>query len=86
MQPTNGFWSSYMVHSIENGTYNSLYLSDRIKPKIVQKDMWVATNGEVNFYGGSNDTLGAMILKFDSSDEMENLIENMGQDIRVILH
>ena len=86
MQPTNGFWSSYMIHSIENGTYNSLYLSDRIKPKIIQKDIWVATNGEVNFYGGSNDTLGAMILKFDSSDEMENLIENMGQDIRVILH
>lgn len=86
MQPTDGFWSSYMIHSIKNGTYNSLYLSDRIKSKIIQKDIWVQTNDEVNLYGGSNDTLGSMILKFGSMNEMENLIENMEHDIRVILN
>ena len=86
IKPTIGFWSSYMIHSIEHGTYNDLYLSDRIKPKIIQKDIWVKKNDEVNLYRGSNDTLGTMILKFESIDEMENLIENMEHDIRVILN
>lgn len=86
MQPTNGFWSSYMIHSIKNGTYKGLYLSDRIKPKIVQQDIWVKENDTVNSYMGSNDTIGTVILRFDTPDEMEELIENMVHHIRVILN
>ena len=84
MQPTNGYWSSYMVHSLEDGVYKELWLSERIKPKIVEQDLYVKPNDKVKKYSGSNDTLGTMIIKFDSMEEMLEMIDNMENDIRVI--
>lgn len=84
MQPTNGFWSSYMVHSLDNGKYKELWLSERIKSKIVEKDIYIIPGDEVRKYGGSNDTVGTMIIKFENMGEMLEMIDNMENDIRVI--
>jgi len=80
-----GYWSSYMVHSLETGTFKELWLSDRVKPKIVEQDIWVSPGESVQKYIGSNHTLGTMILKFDSMDEMLDMVDNMERDIRVIV-
>ncbi len=84
MQPTNGYWSSYMVHSLEDGAYKELWISDRIKPKIIEQDLYIKPNEKVKKYSGSNDTLGTMIIKFDSMEEMLEMVDNMENDIRVI--
>lgn len=84
VQP-QGYWSSYMVHAVETGTYKELWLSDRIKPKIVEQDIWVKSGDPVCQFNGSNHTLGTMIIKFDSSDEMLDTMDNMERDIRVVI-
>lgn len=86
MQPAQGYWSSYMVHAIEDGIFKELWLSDRIKPKIVEQDIYVKVGQKVNKYLGSNDTLGTMILKFDSMDEMLDMVDHMERDICVLTH
>lgn len=85
MKPTQGYWSSYMIHSLETGRFKDLWISDRIKPKIIEKDIWVKFGDKVEKYTGSNHTLGTMILKFDSINEMINTIDNMENDIYVNL-
>jgi biotin carboxylase len=84
MKPTDGYWSSYMVHSLADGVFKEIWLSDRIKPKIIEKNIWAQSGEPVKKYTGSNDTLGSMILRFESMYEMNNMIENMEKDIRVI--
>ncbi len=84
MKPTIGYWSSYMIHSLETGIYKELWLSDRIKSKIIEQDIWVEAGNYVDKYSGSNHILGAMILKFESMNEMLNILDNMERDIRVI--
>ena len=86
MKPIQGYWSSYMVHALETGIYKDLWLSDRVKPKIVEQDILAKAGDRVEKYLGSNHTLGTMILKFDSMEEMLDMIDNMENDIRVILH
>lgn len=83
MKATQGYWSSYMVHALENGIFKSLWLSDRIKPKIVEQDIYVKLGDKVRKYLGSNDTLGTMILKFDSIEEMLEILDNMENDLLV---
>ena len=83
MKPARGYWSSYMVHSLETGTFKDLWLSDRIKPKIIEQDLWVKPGDKVEKYLGSNHTLGTMILKYESMDEMLEMVDNMERDIRV---
>jgi biotin carboxylase len=85
MKPATGYWSSYMVHSLEAGIYKELWLSERIKSKIIEQDIWVKSGDQVEKYLGSNHTLGTMILNFESMAEMLDMIDNMERDIRVIV-
>lgn len=84
MKAAEGYWSSYMVHSLESGTFKELWLSERIQQKIVEHDIWVKPGDKVEKYLGSNHTLGTMILKFDSMAEMLEMVDNMEYDIRVV--
>jgi len=84
MQPPQGYWSSYMVHSLENGKFKELWLSERVQKYIVEQDIQVKSGDLVNKYSGSNDTLGTMILKYPSLNEMLDMVDNMENDIRVV--
>lgn len=86
MKPAEGYWSSYMVHSLETGTFKELWLSDRVKKKIMEQDIQIKAGDKVEKYLGSNHTLGTMILKFESMEEMLYMIDNMEDDIRVIIN
>lgn len=83
MTPPRGFWSSYMIHSIESGTYRDLQTSNRISSKIIEKEIWIKPGEKVEKYLGSNHAIGTMILKFDSMAEMLEVIDNMEYDVRV---
>ena len=86
LKSAEGYWSSYLVHALDNGRFKEIYLSERIKPKIVEQDIYVKSGDKVRKYSGSNDTIGTMILKFDSMDEMLEMVDSMERDIRVITH
>jgi len=84
MKHTNGFWSSYMVHAIDDGKFKELSLSERAKKYIVAQDVQVKPGTQVNVFSGSHDTLGTMILNYPSQEEMLDMVDNMERDIRVI--
>lgn len=82
--PNKGFWSSYMVHSLVDGNFESLNISERVKEMIVEQNIYVSANEAVKQYSGSNDTLGMMILEYPTMETMLEMIDNMEHDIRVI--
>lgn len=83
MKLVQGFWSSYMVHALETGTFKELWLSDRIKQKIVEQDIYVKHEDKVEKYMGSNHTLGRMILHFDNTAKILGILDNIENGIRV---
>lgn len=85
MKPANGFWSSYMVHAIEDGKFKELWLSERAEKYIVGRDVEVKPGEQVGVFSGSHDTLGTMILKYPNLEEMLDMVDNMERDIRVIV-
>jgi biotin carboxylase len=85
MEPVTGFWSSYVVHAIENGTFSQIALSERAKKYIVEQHLEIETGSPVKVFSGSHDTLGTMILKYSSQEEMLDMVDNMERDIRVIV-
>ena len=85
MEPVSGFWSSYMVHAIENGSFSQLSLSERALRYIVEQDFQLEPGMAVNMFSGSHDTLGTMILSYTSQEEMLEMVDNMERDIRVIV-
>lgn len=83
-QELNGYWSSYILHAREDGIFKEIWISDKVKQYIVEQDVQVKNGDKVRKFSGSHDTLGTMILRFPSMQEMSGMIDNMEHDIRVI--
>ena len=82
----DGYWSSYMIHSIKNGKFKKVDVSENLSKNIVDMQLWVKTGDDVFKYAGSNHILGTMILKFDSKEEMINKMDNMENYVKVSLY
>lgn len=85
MKPTQGFYSSYMLHAIEDGTVEEIWYSEEIKRNIVEENIFVNVGDNVKKFDGSHETLGTMIMKFESNEEMLEKMDNMEKYLRVIV-
>lgn len=83
MVAPEGFYSSYMLHAIESGRFQGVSIKDSVMDKIIQSQVYARVGDEVSSFEGSNHTLGAMILKYDSEAEMLHMMDNMEEFIRV---
>lgn len=72
----NGFYSYYSVHSSVGGVLKSIDIDDDFKNKIIENHLIVKPGDTIKPYTGSNTTLGILILKFDSMNEMLTAMDN----------
>lgn len=80
---SQGYWASYIVHSKHNGSFHDVGIQPDIVENIVEKNIWKNPGDRVKKFNGSNDTVGTMILKFKSEDEMLCKMDNMNDFINV---
>lgn len=85
MKNTKGYYSCYMVHSLHNGVVKEIWYSDEIKNNIIEENIFVKQGDKVNKFDGSNHTLGTMIMKFESQNEMLEKMDNMEKYLKVIV-
>jgi biotin carboxylase len=84
MEKPQGCYSTYIVHATSSGVLKEIVFADEIRSNIVYYQGFVQPGSYVEKFDGSDRTLGAMILKFSSIDEMLGKIDNMGSYIQVI--
>lgn len=86
MTETSGYWSCYMIHSDRGGIMKDIWIDEDFREKnIVEFEMHYKNGDEVSAFTGSNGTLGTMILKFDSKEEMLMKMDNMSNWVKVIV-
>ena len=85
MQPAKGYYSSYMLHALEDGIVKEIWYSDEIKQNIIQETIYTRPGDKVHKFNGSNHTLGTMIMKFETQDEMLLKMDNMENYLKVIV-
>ncbi|QBQ54492.1 ATP-grasp domain-containing protein [Nitrosococcus wardiae] len=83
--PVKGFWSNYTIHSRATGTFKDLWISNRAQNNIVEQHLWIKPGQTVMKYRSSSDTLGTMIMRYDSMEQMLEMTDNMEKDVRVIV-
>jgi biotin carboxylase len=83
MEPPQGYYSSYIVHALHDGTCRELQMTERFKSHVVDQNIWVKPGDAVRQFTGSNDTLGTAILRFEGQTEMLAMMDNMENDILV---
>ena len=85
MREPKGHYSSYMLHALKDGIVEDIWYSDEIKKNIIEENIFIKKGDEVQKFNGSHATLGTMIMKFDSQNEMLEKMDNMEKYLKVII-
>ena len=78
-------WAEVVVHSNKAGIYQGLEIADSFKSHIVQEDMWVRPGDPVTAFTGANQTIGTLVLRFDSHAEAEEALRASPKRVRVVV-
>ena len=85
MKGTNGFFSSYMVHSSDEGILKEIRIDKKIKNNIIKFEQWLSVGDKVDAFSNASKLVGIMILKFETMGEMLEKMDNMSLLIKVKL-
>lgn len=81
----NQFVSSYVIHSLNNGTFKDVWISDEIKNDIIIADLFVEKGEKISRFDNGGFGIGAMLIKHNSIEEMLYRMDNMEEFIRVLV-
>lgn len=85
-RPCRGFWSSYIVHTNQEGTYRGLWLDDDFrKNNFVRYTPFVKAGDKVHPYSGTNCSVGMLIARFNTREELDCWRGNLSSSFRVEL-
>ena len=73
----NGSWAELIVHSNKEGAYVSLGIDPGFRvAHLVQEDVWISPGDRVHSFTGANQTIGTLVLKFDSHGQAERYLDD----------
>lgn len=85
-KPVKQFVSSYVIHALDNGVFDSLWISDEIKDDIILSDLFVPYGEKVQRFDNGGFGIGAMLIKHKSCEEMLYRMDHMEEYIKVVLN
>ena len=86
MAETKGVWSNYMIMSHEAGRFKEIQFEHDFEKNNLLDVYCTASRGdEVRAYRNTTDSMGTIIFKADSIDEMIEITENMDKYYQVIV-
>ena len=80
-----GFWSYFAVHSYCEGILKEIRFAPEVEKKhIIENHIIVKTGDHISPFTGANTTLGILIMKFDSMEQMLDMMDHPDTWIQVI--
>ena len=80
----NGYWAYYAVHSLKDGILKQVVIDSEVYKNNVVENHLIAKQGDkIQSFIGANSTLGILLMKFESMDQMLEMIENADEWIRI---
>ena len=85
-QELNGHWAEVILHADNSGKFVELKIADDFKKKnVFQIDLWVQKGDDVEAFNGANNAIGTLVLKFDSEEELEVVLNEQKKWFEVIV-
>lgn len=80
-----GYHSHYILHSNVDGVLKKIEIDKFIRDRILMKQIYKKKCDRISSFSGSNTTIGVLILKYNSLQEMHSTVEEMRNHIKIIL-
>ena len=79
----DGIAGSYMIHSEVTGKYDTLEIDPEVEKHIVKKEVCVKPGDEVHRFHNGGDSIGTVVMEFDTVEDMDEKIDNMWKYMKV---
>ncbi len=76
MRPYDGFYAYYAVHSYANGILESINIDKAAKQMIIENHINVKPGDRITTFTGANTTLGILLMKFESMNQMLDMMDH----------
>lgn len=82
----NGYWAEVILHAPQSGYFHKVAIDESFNKKhIIDLDLWVKDGDIVNEFNGANDAIGTLVLKFDSQNQLENMMNSQESWLKIIV-
>lgn len=82
---SSGFYSYFAVHSLKSGTLEEIRISEKGQQHIIENHIITKPGDRINAFTGANTTLGCLIMKFDSMEQMLDMMDHSEKWIEIML-
>ncbi len=83
-QPYNGHWAEIILHANMNGTFKRVDI-DINKNHIIELDLWVKSGDIVHKLNAANDTIGTLIINFETQSQLKEMMDKQDDWLKVIV-
>ena len=84
-KPYNGYWAEVILHSNQEGQFDSLHVAEQFITNIIDTDLWVKKGDKVSCFNGANNAIGTLKMRFDEQKQMLEFINNITQYTHICL-
>lgn len=82
----DGVWCNYILHSDKEGTLISVDIDDEFRLKYVKDEGLIVKEGDhIVTFTGANTSLGTLFLRADTRVELDNILQEINQYVRIKL-
>ena len=83
-KPYNGDWAEIILHADNDGEFVGLQIDPALPAEIVEEDLWVKPGDFVRGFEAANDAIGTLVLRFENANDLEKVITNQGEWLKVV--
>lgn len=84
-KPYNGHWAEIILHADKSGLFDHLEINKDLPAEIIEEDLWVKAGDKVESFEGANNAIGTLVLKFQTSAELEHAITHQHEWLKVVV-
>ncbi|MDQ2085657.1 ATP-grasp domain-containing protein [Herbivorax sp. ANBcel31] len=79
------YFSTFNLHTDKKGLLKDVIFDKQVENKIIKKVLYKKQGDLVQYFDGANKAIGIIFLKFNSMDEMINIMDNSSEKIKIIV-
>ena len=84
-KPYDGHWAEIILHADKDGVFDRLEIDKQLPAEVVEEDLWVNKGDRVESFDGANNAIGTLVLKFQTTEELEYAITHQKEWLKIIV-
>ena len=84
-KPYDGYWAEVILHSENNGVFKELEISPELDGNVIERDLWIEPGTKVGGFSAANEAIGTLVLRFDTAERMNSVMNSIETYVHVVL-